>query len=333
MLTVIYHTTGKKIDISSFVSNLSISQDVSVVCDKCTIELIKPLSQDNIKTPDVSLKSSLVQVLYDNKEIFRGYIETSTIDADSQTQKIDCNDMLVFLKKNDTLGNVKQDGDGGVNQVFNNTPEWIANYLLTQFNFPVGSLAQTGVTVKKIANGISIYQAIIDCYKKASVTTKGIYLPVAREGRISVIEKGKQKLNFKLTGDRLISISATESNSNMVNRVRVYSDKWDLITTVDNSQDIKDYGLMQSVISIQSGENATSAANKQLKKLERTINVKTHGNPLLNTGNAVDVDFSQYGIVGTVYIQSAVHNFSNTLYTTDLTLSYENEMDGDADSE
>jgi len=300
-------------DISQLVSSLTWSGDIGQAARKVEFSYAQG---DNIQKVNIALGNQ-IKVLVDDKEIFRGYVFYKEVDTENDTVRITAYDGLIYLLKNKATYNFK-----------NVTASDIVKKIARDFGIQVGSLASASLRQKLIVEGETLYDIIMKTYTNESKHTGKKYMPLFKEGKLNIIEKGKTVVSYVLSSSESISnVTYSESLENMVNRVKIYDENGKYIGKVENSEWIKAYGILQDVYTKEKDKNAYTVAKNMLKGIEKTLNIRALGNVDCITGMAVKVKDKATGLTGIFYIDSDTHTFENGQHMMELTLNFQNIMD------
>ena len=215
-------------------------------------------------------------------------------------------------------------------RVENQTAEAVTASVCGKFGIPVGELAATGVPLTRNFPGVTVYKIIMTMYSLAADQTGKQYRIRFRGRNLEVVEMKQSDESLRLKpGSNLLSCVAKESASSMTNSVAVYDDQYNLVTTQEDSEAVKLYGLMQAAIRSGAYEDPGSHAKQVLKEngLKTIITVNVLGDLRLITGNTVVVEEPVTGIQGLFWIISDSNTWRKGIYQTKLTLSLEGLMD------
>lgn len=215
-------------------------------------------------------------------------------------------------------------------RVENQTAEAVTASVCGKFGIPVGELAATGVPLTRNFPGVTVYKIIMTMYSLAADQTGKQYRIRFRGRNLEVVEMKQSDESLRLKpGSNLLSCVAKESASAMTNSVAVYDDQYNLVTTQEDSEAVKLYGLMQAAIRSGAYEDPGSHAKQVLKEngLKTTITVNVLGDLRLITGNTVVVEEPVTGVDGLFWIISDSHAWRKGIHQTKLTLSLEGLMD------
>ena len=192
---------------------------------------------------------------------------------------------------------------------------------------PVGSFVPTGISFNRKFFGVKLYDIIMTAYSIAHTQTKKKYILRASKGKISVEEKGKIKLGIVYqNGSNIMDSSFSEDINSMINKVVVIDKDGKTLSTMQNQNDIKNYGQFQKILKSEEGKDATLEAKAQLNGITQKTTLKGIGDTSCITGYALTVKDDYTGVVGLFYIESDKHTWQNGVYTIDLNLNFENIM-------
>jgi len=252
--------------------------------------------------------------------LFSGRIFERTRDSLSHTIPLVAYDRGIYLKRNEAYLAVK-----------GQTPEALTRQLCDEYKVLVGNLAATGVKITRNFLGVSLYQIIQTMYTLASDQTGKKYQIRFAGDLLHVVVKEKNADTIRLIpGSNLLSCTARESLTDMVNSVAVYSDTYQKIATYNSTENyVALYGLMQSAIKASSCDDPAKTARQMLEDngISTTITAQCIGSTKLITGNTVVVHEPQTGTDGLFWILSDSHSFARGIYQTKVTLDFRNLMD------
>lgn len=214
---------------------------------------------------------------------------------------------------------------------FDCSPEAAAKTLCSDFGVPVGSLASTGVTVKRIFPGVELHRIVYTMYSKAAEKTGERYhVGFDGSGRLCVSTGTSGSVRVAPKAN-LASASYTEDISAICTAVAIYSEEGDLIRTVDDIQLQGLYGRFQHAVTQREGDDAVGEAQTWLDdhREARTVTVDCLGDPRLITGTAVTLAEQKSGAAGRFWIESDRHIWADGVYRCSLTLSDRHRMHTD----
>lgn len=151
--------------------------------------------------------------------------------------------------------------------------------------------------------------------------------------KLGILEKGKKS---GVTLDQSVDItSATYSDTtdNMVNMVRIYSDKREELGKVQSKKQVKKYGIYQQTYTKEEKVDAKSAAKALLVGITKEASIEAIGNLKAISGYSINIQDKVTGLTGTFYITEDTHTFENGVHTMTLGLSWSNIMEEGAQTE
>lgn len=260
-----------------------------------------------------------VQFWRESDLLMDAYALERTRDSLGNTIDVTAYDRGLYLTRNSDFRRVE-----------NQTAEAVTASVCGKFGIPVGELAATGVPLTRNFPGVTVYKIIMTLYSLAADLTGKQYRIRFRGSKLEVVEMKQPDESLRLRpGSNLLSCVAKESASSMTNSVAVYDDQYNLVTTQEDSEAVKLYGLMQAAIRSGAYEDPGSHAKQVLKEngLKTTITVNVLGDLRLITGNTVVVEEPVTSVDGLFWIISDSHTWRKGIYQTKLTLSLEGLMD------
>lgn len=311
MQAILINKNGK-IDISEIITSVTISGEYRSCSRSLNFGIIKSSIDKNTHTVGINLGNN-IQIIESGKVMFHGIIW----DKDKSTEENEINflarDFGIYLNKN--KGNYK----------FKNiTPEAITKKICSDYGIKVGKIESTGVNISRKFLGVGLYDIIMTSYTLANDKK---YICIFDGEKLDVVEKSILKAKDLDIGNLLTS-NVSESLNDMINRVNIYNSKDEIITKLENAEDIKNYGIMTEYLKVtDSKENYKLKAKKMLEGISRKITVSNFGDVSYITGKSVIYEDPYQGLKGLFYIDSDEHNWKNGIYTNKLTLNFKNLMD------
>ena len=228
-------------------------------------------------------------------------------------------DRGIYLKRNSKY--MRVDGQ---------TPEAVTASLCGEFGIQTGTIASTGVPITQNFLGVNLYKIIMTLYSLAADRTGRKYLLRFRGAALEVVEMAQSPETILLRpGSNLLNCITKESVSQMINSVAIYDDNFQKLSTEEDSEAIRLYGLMQSAIKASSYDDPVAHAKKLLKEngMQTTITLNALGNPKLITGNTVAIQEPVTDTYGLFWITSDTHTWKKGIYQTKISVSLEALMD------
>ncbi len=305
-------------DITSFISSITWSGSVSEACRALNIEVLHSPFDDNIKDINIRLGDRL-KLLTDNKTLLiNAMVYSRERKSEQGTISYDAYDDLRHLVKSKISRKFK-----------NTTAEAIVKSICSELKISVGSLAKTGINIKKlIVESETGYDTLIKAYRKASKSNKKKYMPYMIGRKLSVIEKGELVSGIALDDERNITdASYTENIEDMINRVKIYDDKGKQIGKVENTANLKRYGVFQEVYTKEEDVTATTAAKTLLNGKTKEASIEAIGNVKCISGYAIKISDEATGLSGKFWIESDTHTWQDGVHMMQLDLTFKNLMD------
>lgn len=308
MIKVTVVSNGKTIDISREISEMEWSGNV----DSCA----RKIRFSVLTTIDIPL-SSVVLLYKNNKEIFRGFVFSRTLENPSAVFNYVAYDIGEKLNKIKVSHNIK-------NSLIRNA----VNYVLSNAGVPVGELASANQIVSRVFIDVSLYDLILTLYSLHAEKSKKKYFISCSKGKVNVIEKGTVVAGTIMqAGTNVITSRVKEDLDSLVNNVLIVDEKGVVITKIQDKESQSKHGLFQEVYQIQDDKDDYMVnASKMLSPFDTTINITGYGDIDCTTGRAIIVRDKEVGLQGVYYIESDKHTFENSKHIVDLTLKLENIM-------
>lgn len=252
---------------------------------------------------------------------FLGKISSISQTAGPGTISVSANDFMTSLLKSNVTLRFKD-----------KTPEYISKYILNYLGVSVGSLAKTGIKLKKmIFDNENAYNAIIKSYYKAAKKVKKKFMPYMNGIKFCIGESGKDcGITLKI-GTNVISSSFEQSSEDIVNRVVVFDENGKNVGTFKEKDSENKFGIFQDTVSLSSGENAATAAQAAFRRPTKEAKVDAIGHISCIAGRTIRLFDATTGLTGKFFIENDTHTFSNGIHTMSLDLAFQNIMEGGDD--
>ncbi len=308
-MKVIHISDKLNVDITDFVTSVTLSGDYRSASRTLDFGLANHIDP-NIEKVTVEL-GNVIQLTLNDENIFYGIAWDRAKQSDSKEVSLMARDFGVYLLKNKASYNA-----------ISITPEDITLKLCKDFGIEVGSIAKTGVRISRKFLGDTLYDIIMTAYTLANDNR---YMVLFDGKKLNVIEKATLNAN-ELDASNLITSSISETLNEMVNRVNIYDANDNFIKTVENTEDVNQFGSMTDYLKA-TDLNYALKAKKMLRGVGRKIVVTNFGDISFISGRKVKYTDPLTNNSGTFYIDSDEHNWKNGIYTNKLTLNFENLMD------
>ena len=265
----------------------------------------------NIKLGDIVTLSD------DENKLFVGVVTSRERSAAIGTASYTARDYMHYLLRSQITKIYKK-----------KTAEEITKSICKQVGVSVGSLAKTGINIKKmVCDGCSMYDVIIRAYRKAKAKNNKKYMPIMEGKKLSVIEKNVSSgITLDSTQD-ILEASYTDSTDNMVNKIIIVNSKKKKKGEEKNAKQLNKYGTYQGVYTKKKGENAHKEAKALLVGITEEATIEAIGNVNAIAGRSIKIKEPAVGLTGTFYISSDSHTFSNGIHTMSLELVEKNKME------
>lgn len=304
-------------DVSHMFRRIEWSGDVDSVCRKLSLEMI--VSATDPRLPYVYLPlAGGIRMGVGDKTLFYGQVVSKDKSTDSSTMSVTCYDRGFYLKN--SQASRKYSGE---------TPEAITRQLCSTYGVLVGSLAQTGVPIRRKFSAAAIYKIIDTAYTLASRKTGKKYLLRFDADKLDVVERTVTPQSVILSrGTNLQTATYGESIESMKNRVIIVDSEGNFVRSISDDAAVTRYGLLAEVLTQSDGEDAAAEAREILEDngVERTVSVSCLGHLKLITGNTVWIHEPYTGLANTCWIDADKHVWQNGVYTCSLTLNFKNTM-------
>lgn len=250
---------------------------------------------------------------------FDGYVFSLQRDSGGDVVDVGCVDRGLYLKQNQAAYRFS-----------GQTPENIARQICRDFGIQVGTLAETGVSIRRNFPGVSLYQIIQTAYTLAAEKTGERYLLRFRGAALDVISRSRSSVTDVIMPEsNLLTATASESAEQLVSQVAIYDANGVLVRVKRNEDAIALCGVMQQYIQAAKNKDVDGEAATILEDndIRRSITVEAHGNPRWISGGSVIVREPVTGLYGLYWIDSDVHTWKDGLYRVKLGLNLKKVMD------
>lgn len=301
-------------DITQVVSKITWSGSLSEAARRLELSVVTSPTDYYLPKIDIQL-GNMIKLIDDNEnELFQGYVFFREKSYNNNEITVTAYDGLIYLLKSKGTYNIK-----------NMTAEGLTEELCNEFNIPVGDIITTGIPQSRIFENTSIYDIIMTMYTNASKQNGKLYRVLINKGKLNVIEFGSI-VSLK-TINYLIDSKYGKSLEEMVNRVKIYDEHKNYIDTIESTDDISKYGILQDTYTKEQDKDMYIVANNMLKGIKQTGSIETLGDVNCITGTAVNIKDNYTGLVGTFWINSDSHIFENGQHKMSLELDFKAVMD------
>ena len=251
------------------------------------------------------------------KEIFKGLLYDHELGIDSDEIPCVCYDCLYPLVKSEVTYNFKQQ-----------TPGQITKQIMDDLGVPFSGCVVEGSPIDRLFEGVNAYDAVMTAWSIQSQLDGKMYIPVVRDGKACIIEKGKTVGKYILEPkSSIINATYKESAADVVSVVNLYDESNNQVGEVKLKDNPLPVNIYKSYKHSDDKEDAQTAALKLLQGIAQSANVNILGDVECLTGRAVLIKEPYTGLFGLFYIDGDTHIFENHMYKSDLELAFENTMD------
>lgn len=299
------------IDVTNMVSTIKWSGSTSEIARVLELEFLYPLHDHYV--PKIYPNIGDTMYLYDDngKELFRGRVFYNERLSEQGTIQITCYDDAIRLSKSKGTYNFK-----------NKTAEAITTTVCNDLGISIGKLASTGISQKMLCSNMGMYEIIKSAYEGAGKQNKKKYHITMKQGKLSVEEVGKEVLDYILKADTNILESAYSENAeDVVNKVKIYDEDNQYLGVVQNDELINLVGVFQEVYIKEEDKQAKTVASSILQDITKEATVTVKGNTSCLSGKAIKVEDSLTKLVGSFYIESDEHEWSDDKVITILKIN------------
>lgn len=299
-------------DVTAFVGSISWCGSNDEVARTLTFQWLYSINDKAIPRIDIQLGQMFYFYTDSGKEVFRGRVFDTERRNVQGTIQITCYDDAIRLSMSKGTFNFKK-----------LAAETMTQRVAAEIGIKCGNLAPTKIPQKMLCQEDGLYEIIKEAYKGASKQNGKSYKIIMMQGKLNVIEIGKDVLKYVLDSSKnIIESSFSASAEDIINRVKIYDENGKYISTVNNTQSSQVFGVFQEIYKKEKDKQALTVAKTMLKASEKTIQVKVLGNISLISGYTVKVRDDDAKITGEFVITSDNHEWSNGQYTTSLNLTY-----------
>lgn len=321
---LIKNPSGKKHDITKMSSSFDWGGNDDSVARTLDITLINAPYDPVVRKLVNPACGDYVIFRYEKKERFYGRVYSIEKTDEAGTVTVHCIDNSQYLLRNTA------------NKVFKNTtPEAITKKVCSEVGVKTGSIASTGVMIKKMICKEDTYiDMIMKAYTRAYKSNKKKYMPLMKDRKFCIIEKGKTTVKKELSEKTNITGSSyTMSTEDIVDKVVAYDSKGKKAGVYTKAADQKKYGTFQAVYNKEDGVSISSGAKAALQGPTQSLSIEAIGDISCITGYGIVVKDSATGIKGKYWIKTDTHHFQNGTHTMSLELSFKNIMSTVADDD
>ncbi|WP_029159982.1 XkdQ/YqbQ family protein [Clostridium scatologenes] len=309
-------------DITNFCKTIVWSGDKDSVARKLEVTMAYSIwdrNQNNIQIGP----GTLVWMVEDQKEIFRGHVFDREIDSDVQELKFVAFDVMIYLTKSK-----------GTYNFTNITPEEITKTICKDAGVFCGDVGVSGYKINLLAKQKTFYEIIMMAFTKVWHFNGGRYnfMPYMNKDVLGIMNMGVAVDSFII--DPYVNLGNTnysDSIGSMINKVNVYKPNGEYIGTAWQRDWVKSYGILQNVYErADDDKDPLTTAESMLHGVDETISVNVLGNSKCITGWGVKVNIPYiYSLNNkTMCIDADTHTWevATGKHTMDLNLNFQTKM-------
>ncbi len=314
-------------NITPLCKSISLSGSISQVARKLDVSLAYSIFDRNQEHTQVG-PGTKVWVTLNGKEIFRGIVWDRELNSNEELS-FTAYDYLIYSTKSKVTYNFK-----------NISADDATRKVCSELGVAVGPLAST-CRFNRIVQAKTGYETIMEMYTQASKITGKKYIPIMVGTKLSIIEKGSIVADFSLISQlnsntsNISSMSYKDTLDSMINKVKIYDDKNNLIGQIENSSWIKFFGVLQENYTKEEDKNQNTVAKNMLNGINQEVSIEAIGNWNCRTGYAVKTKIFYIDVLqsAVMYIDGDTHTWDvgTGKYTMSLNLSFKNIMDTKGD--
>lgn len=305
-------------EITNFCKSINWSGDVEQYARKLDISMAYAIWDKN--QPKVQIgPGTIVWMVEDQKEIFRGVVFPRNISSSAQELKFTAYDFLIYFTKSKGYYNFS-----GI------TPEAVTKMICEAEGIEVGEIAETGVLVTFLAKSKSLIDIILQAYTYVYKKNGSNFMPFMNGIKLGVKVMGTLVENFVLSPDLNINnVDFGDTMDNMINKVNIYNADGSS-SFIENAALRKDFGVLQDIVEAEEGKDSMQTANNLMHSIDTTCTIPAVGDTRCIAGYAVKVAVPYIQLLSdlTMYILTDSHTFEPATgkHTMELTLGIENKM-------
>lgn len=302
-------------DITNITGNVVLNTSLNTLGASLTFDIAR-----NYENTDFYISENLevgdVVILKNSKELFKGVVLEISISRFKKSVK--CLDFCFYLNKNKVIKQFEEiSATDAIHQ------------LLQGINAPVGNISKMATSICKIYNGNTIAEIIDDILKQVNNELGIKYILEFENNLFNVVpfKAVKVQLAYPETSEKV----TTESILEMKNKVLVISNEQEsteILAEVKDEKNIKKYGSLQEVLTVDPDEDIAKVRNiaktklKELNKIFRTCSFQGFGNDSFRAGRIINLNDPEFKVQGTFLIKSCSHTWKNGEHLVNLEVEY-----------
>ncbi len=299
-------------DVSELVGNITFSGDIRSVARKLEFELTSSDDDYYVKTLGIIVAEGDIVSLFssDGELLFKGVIIDIKRSLSKSTISYLAYDFMFYINNSQ------------INEVYDDLAENIVRDIARSLGIKTADIVATNIKVYLPALSEKAYNAIMMAYTFAGRKNGKKYMPIMRDDKLAVIEKGALSGVVIDGNSNLLDASYAISLSKMVNKVLITDKAGKVIGDEKDDGNIKKYGLIQRVV-----KEDESKAKTMLVGVSRSINITALSDIRALAGRSLIFVDPETNIRAKFFIESDSHSFNSSGNVMNLKLNLENIMD------
>ena len=310
MPKVLLKNKSGTIDVTNMTSTIKWSGSMSQIARVLEVDFLYPLHDHY--APKIYPNIGDEMFLYDDngEELFRGRVFYNERFGEQGTIQVTCYDDAIRISKSKGTYNFK-----------NKTAEAITRIVCNDLGISVGNLPSTGIPQKMLCSNMNMYEIIKEAYASASSQNGKRYIISMKQGKLCVNQVGNEVVDYTLRADtNIIESSYSENAEGVVNKVKIYDENDQYLGVVQNNELIGLLGTFQDIYIREDDKQAKTVASSMLQGISHEISVTVRGDTSCISGRTIKIKDSLTKLVGSFYIESDEHEWSNGQYQAVLNL-------------
>ncbi|MDP5273552.1 XkdQ/YqbQ family protein [Chengkuizengella axinellae] len=321
MISVFYTSLSdnKKTVIDPIVKSVSWSGDIMQAARTCKLELSNTLNGKNQK---IKIESGgLIQLLYEDVEIFRGVIFSDNIKSTGAQSVTAYDENMYLLKNTDTI------------KLRNKTASTFIKEVCSTFGIQTGHVTNTDYVISKmIFKEKTLWDMFVTVLTETKNHTNRKFVITSSKGKLNLYERKEQLVKSVIeNGVNLLNADYQKDINDMKTKVKVVGEN-DKSSTVQDDSLVAKFGMMQhyeNAIQIKNESELNRLATERLKQksvIDDEAKVYALGNIEVIAGKSVYVSESLTKIIGGYYVSTDEHKIEGKEHTMSLTLTATDEL-------
>jgi len=305
-------TDGGIHDITELIKSLTWSSSLSQVVGSLSLDSLDVTDEENlfIKMPP---GSQIILSKFD-EEIRRGVV-LKTSRSSKESIAIDVVDNMFYLTKNMTTRIC--DNEPGVE---------VLKSLLEDFEIPYLNLPSLSVVIKEIFRDLTLWGIISKVLSEEERVTGDNWIARWSGQGVEFIKLGMDRPQWVLDSETTrLSGSSSQSMEKMFNRFVVRGKNDSVLKNEADSSSVMKYGQMTYQVTDEEADPTKASKmietlKKQLNKLDESFSIECVGNPLVQSGDRIQVNDKILKTEGSFEVVSVSHSVASGFHKMNLQL-------------